>query len=185
VKGPKVETNPMSAILAAGRRPLVVITLIAACAVSVRAHHSLAMYDLKKTYVLTGVVVRVDPNPNHLQLFVSPLNDARDQVLKDSRQQPIVWAIELDAAGVAAREGVTVNSFPRGTIVSVGLHPLRTSQPAGARSKFPLFKCPADTPPAAGKHCDSVKGSQTFGQGTLPAPTGPLPAPAARSAGRG
>ena len=185
MKGPKVETNPMSAILAAGRRPLVVITLIAACVVGVRAHHSLAMYDLKKTYVLTGVVVRVDPNPNHLQLFVSPLNDARDQVLKDSRQQPIVWAIELDAAGVAAREGVTVNSFPRGTIVSVGLHPLRTSQPAGARSKFPLFKCPADTPPAAGKHCDSVKGSQTFGQGTLPAPTGPLPAPAARSAGRG
>ena len=154
------------------------LALIAACIIRIRAHHSLAMYDLKKTYVLTGVVARVDPNPNHLQLFVSPLNDARDQVLKDSRNQPVVWAIELDAAGVAAREGVTVNSFPRGTIVSVGLHPLRTSQPAGARSKFPLIKCPADTPPAQGKHCDSVKGSQTFGQGKLPTPTGPLPKPA-------
>jgi hypothetical protein len=157
---------------------LTILALLAAGIVSVRAHHSLAMYDLKKTYVLTGVVARVDPNPNHLQLFVSPLNDARDQVLKDSRNQPVVWAIELDAAGVAAREGVTVNSFPRGTIVSVGLHPLRTSQPAGARSRFPLFKCPADAPPAPGKHCDSVKGSQTFGQGKLPAPTGPLPKPA-------
>jgi hypothetical protein len=25
------------------------------------AHHSFAMYDLNKTYVMTGVVVRVDP----------------------------------------------------------------------------------------------------------------------------
>jgi hypothetical protein len=157
-----------------------IAALIATCIVSMRAHHSLAMYDLKKTYVLTGVVARVDPNPNHLQLFVSPLNDARDQVLTDSRKQPVVWAIELDAAGVAAREGVTVNSFPRGTIVSVGLHPLRTSQPAGARSRFPLFKCPADTPPTPRKHCDSVKGSQAFGQGKLPTPTGPLPTPPAR-----
>ena len=156
-------------------RALVMAAVVAACTIAARAHHSLAMYDLKQTYVLTGVVVRVDPNPNHLQLFVSPLNDARDQVLKDARKEPLVWAIELDAAGTAAREGVTVNSFPRGTIVSVGLHPLRTGQPAGARSRFPLFKCPPDTPPAAGKHCDSVKGSQTFGPGKLPVPTGPLP----------
>ena len=62
------------------------------------AHHSLAMYDLKKTYVMTGVIVRVDPNPNHLQLFVAPLNEARDQVLKDGRKEPVVWAIELEAA---------------------------------------------------------------------------------------
>ena len=151
--------------------------LVATIAVTTAAHHSLAMYDLKKTYVLTGVVVRVDPNPNHLQLFVAPLNDARSQVLKDIRQEPLVWAIELDAAGTAAREGVTVNGFPRGTIVSVGLHPLRTGSTAGARSRFGLFKCPADTPPAPGKHCDSVKGATAFGQGTLPVPTGPLPVP--------
>ena len=171
---------PMPSSPGAAARALAMAALVATCTVGMRAHHSLAMYDLKKTYVLTGVVVRVDPNPNHLQLFVSPLNDARDQVLKDGGKQPVVWAIELDAAGVAAREGVTVNSFPRGTIVSVGLHPLRTSQPAGARSKYPLFKCPADTPPAAGKHCDSVKGSQSFGQGKLPVPTAPLPTPKGR-----
>ena len=175
-----MEKIQMSATGGAGRRSMAMIVLIATCVVGVRAHHSLAMYDLKKTYVLTGVVVRVDPNPNHLQLFVSPLNEARDQVLKDGRKEPVVWAIELDAAGTAAREGVTVNSFPRGTIVSVGLYPLRTTQPAGARSKFPLFKCPADTPPAPGKHCDSVKGSQAFGQGKLPTPTGPLPTASAR-----
>jgi hypothetical protein len=162
------------------RRMSAVIAIVGTFSVNGAAHHSLAMYDLKKTYVITGVIVRVDPNPNHLQLFVSPLNDARNQVIKDARNEPIVWAIELESAGVAAREGVTVNAFPRGTIVSLGLYPLRTGLPAGARSRFPLFKCPVDTPPAPGKHCDSVQGSKAFGEGTLPAPTGPLPRPKAK-----
>src|SRR5688500_19857516 len=93
--------------------------IVCVCAGRTQAHHSLAMYDLKKTYVMTGVVVRVDPNPNHLQLFVAPLNEARDQVMKDGRKETVVWAIELNAAGASARQGITVNSFPRGTIVSV------------------------------------------------------------------
>jgi hypothetical protein len=159
------------------RRRVAAVILVVGCAGPILAHHSLAMYDLKQTYVLTGVVVRVDPNANHLQLFVAPLNDARDQVIKDARKEPVVWAIELDSAGVAAREGITVNAFPRGTIVSMGLYPLRTGMPAGARSRFGLYKCPADTPPAPGKHCDSVRGAMRSGEGTLPVPTGPLPMP--------
>jgi hypothetical protein len=162
---------------AARRRAAAMTVMLAAYAAGAGAHHSLAMYDLKKTYVLTGVIVRVDPNPNHLQLFVAPLNEARDQVLRDARKEPVVWAIELESAGVAAREGITVNAFPRGTVVSLGLHPLRTGLPAGARSRYPLFRCPADTPPAPGKHCDSVTGAHAFGEGALPAATGPLPAP--------
>ena len=78
-----------------------------------------------KTYVMTGVVVRVDPNPNHLQIFFVPLNEARDQVIRDDKGEPVVWALEMDAAAAAARDGITVNNFPRGTIISVGLHPLR------------------------------------------------------------
>ena len=144
------------------------------------AHHSFAMYDLNKTYVMTGVVVRVDPNPNHLQIFFAPLNDARYQVIRDSKNEPVVWALELEAAGVAARDGVTVNNFPRGTILSVGLHPLRNGLPAGGRGKNGLFKCPADTPPPPGKHCDSVKGATSHGHGVLPAPTGPVPLPKAK-----
>jgi hypothetical protein len=79
----------------------------------------------------------------------------------------------MDSAGAAARDGITVNNFPRGTILSVGLHPLRNGFPAGGRGKNGLFKCPADTPPSPGKHCDSVKGSTSHGQGILPSPTGP------------
>jgi hypothetical protein len=160
---------------------LAAVTLAAAVtyflAVSAEAHHSFAMYDLNKTYVITGVVTRLDPNPNHLQLFLVPLNDARDQILKDNKGQPIVWTVEMDAAGAAAREGITVNNFPRGAIISIGLHPLRNGFPAGGRGRNGLFKCPADTPPATGKHCDSVKGSTSHGQGVLPEPTGPVPIP--------
>lgn len=139
------------------------------------AHHSFAMYDSSKTYVMTGIVTRVDPNPNHLQMFIAPLNAARDQVLKDDKGEPIVWAIEMDGAAIEARDGVTVNGFPRGTIVSVGLHPLRNGFPGGGRGESGLFKCPADTPPAAGMHCDSVAGFTQHGGAALPEATGVMP----------
>ena len=158
-------------------RGAVLVTVLMAAVATTMAHHSLAMYDLQKTYVMTGVVRRVDPNPNHLQLFSAPLDEARKLVLMDGNKEPVVWAIEFDAASVAAREGITVNNFPRGTIVSVGLHPLRTGLPAGARRTYPLFKCPTDTPPPAGKHCDAVKGSIAYGTGKLPQATAPLPKP--------
>jgi hypothetical protein len=165
-----------------GLRPRVVgvVAAAAVCALAhtAKAHHSFAMYDQDKTYVMTGVVVRVDPNPNHLQIFFVPLNEARNQIVRDEKGEPWIWAFELDAAAVAAREGITVNNFPRGAILSVALHPLRTGLPAGGRTKNGLFKCPADTPPAPGQHCDSVKGSTTHGQGELPKPTGPVPVPA-------
>lgn len=139
------------------------------------AHHSFAMYDVSRTYVTTGVVTRVDPNPNHLQIFIAPLNEARDKVVRDADGEPIVWAIELSGASVAAREGITVNNFPRGTIMSVGLHPLRNGFPGGGRGESGLFKCPPNTPPAPGMHCDSVEGSTSHGRGVLPEPTDPMP----------
>lgn len=142
------------------------------------AHHSFAMYNMNETYLMTGIVTRVDPNPNHLQMFVAPLNEARDQVLKDAAGETIVWAIEMDGAASEARDGITVNGFPRGTIVSVGLHPLRNGFPGGGRGESGLYRCPADIPPAAGMHCDSVKGSTTHGKGVLPEPSGVLPMPA-------
>ncbi len=139
------------------------------------AHHSFAMYDVKKTYVMTGVVTRVDPNPNHLQIFIAPLNEARDKVMRDANGEPIIWGIEMAGASVAARDGISVNGFPRGTIMSVGFHPLRNGFPAGGRGESGLFKCPANTPPQPGKHCDSVPGATAHGRGVLPEPTDPLP----------
>lgn len=162
-----------------GRLGLRLVAIVCGCfavGAAAQAHHSFAMYDQDQIYVLTGVVTRVDPNPNHLQLFIAPLNEARDQVLRDENDELIVWAVELAGAARAARDGISVNGFPRGTIVSVGIHPLRNGLPAGGGHELGLFKCPPETPPAPSKHCDSVAGSTTHGQGeVLAEPTSKLP----------
>jgi hypothetical protein len=144
----------------------------AVCAVlcaGASAHHSFAMYDMAKTQVFTGVVTRVNPDSNHLQIFFAPLNEARDAVLRDAKGQPVIWAVEMQGAAEAATEGVTVNGFPRGTVFSVGLHPLRNGMSAGGRGKSGLFRCPGKAVPPPGKHCDSVPGATSHGAGVLPA----------------
>jgi len=135
--------------------------------VPVQAHHSFAMYDLSQTKVFTGVVTRVDPAPNHLQIFFAPMNAERTNVERDADGEPVVWSVEMGGSAMMARQGVSVNSFPPGTVFSVGLHPLRNGEPAGAREGG-LFKCPERTPPEPGMHCDSVGGNMAIGDGELP-----------------
>ncbi|HEY7449974.1 MAG TPA: DUF6152 family protein [Vicinamibacterales bacterium] len=138
---------------------------------SLRAHHSFSMYDASKTRVFTGVVVRVNPDVNHLQIFFAVMNEERTNVLRDQKGQPIIWAVEMAGSAQSAREGISVNAFPPKTIMSVALHPLRSGEPAGDRGQSPLFKCPVNTPPKPGKHCDSVEGHVVIGTGQLPTPT--------------
>lgn len=143
---------------------------VLALAAPVQAHHSFAMYDTGVTKVFTGVVTRVDPAPNHLQIFFAPMNAERKNVERDAKGEPIVWAVEMAGSAQMARQGVSVNSFPPGTVFSVALHPLRNGEPAGTREGG-LFKCPERTPPAPGMHCDSVEGHTLIGNEPLPAPT--------------
>ena len=160
----------MNAQSRAGAMFAVAIAATVGLAASVRAHHSFAMYDLKVTKVFTGVVTRIDPSVNHLQIFFAPMNPERKNVERDKAGQPIVWSVEMEGSAQMARQGVSVNSFPPGTVFSVGLHPLRNSQPAGSREGG-MFRCPDKTPPAPGMHCDSVKGHIAIGKGPLPKPT--------------
>lgn len=137
------------------------------------AHHSFAPYNMETVKVVTGVVTRVNPDANHLQIFFAIMNEERKNVLRDKDNKPIIWAVEMGGSAQSASEGVSVNGFPQGTIFSVGLHPLRNGGPAGARVQgSPMFKCPEKKPPEAGKHCDSVEGSTLIGRGTLPTPKG-------------
>ncbi len=146
------------------------VALVAATAS--QAHHSFASYDMNKTVVVTGVVTRVNPDANHLQIFFAPMNAEHTNVEKDKDGNPLIWAVDMAGSAASAQDGISVNSFPRGTVFSVGLHPQRTGEPAGFR-EGPLFKCPVrDTgkaiPPPAGKHCDSVDGNLKLGTGALP-----------------
>ncbi len=149
----------------------VLLAASAATVAPVHAHHSFSIFDSAKTKVFTGVVVRVNPDVNHLQIFFAVMNEERTNVLRNAKGEPIIWAVEMAGSAQAARQGISVNAFPPRTIMSVGLHPLRSGEPAGDRGDSPLFKCPANTPPKAGKHCDSVEGHVAIGTGKLPVAT--------------
>jgi len=159
-----MKARRVSGILAAA---LVAALMLAA---PVWAHHSFAMYDLRITKVFTGVVTRVDPAPNHLAIFFAPMNAERKNVERDAAGEPVVWSVEMGGSAMMARQGISVNTFPPGTVFSVGLHPLRNGESAGTREGG-LFKCPERTPPAPGMHCDSVEGHTAIGSEPLPAPT--------------
>src|SRR5262245_8582656 len=136
------------------------------------SHHSFAIFDAEQTKVFTGVVTRVNPDANHLQIFFAPMNQDRKNVERGPDGKPTIWAVEMEGSAQAATMGISVNSFPPGTIFSVALHPLPSGEPAGSRRDTgAIYKCPEKTPPAAGKNCDTVEGHTTIGTGPLPEPT--------------
>jgi hypothetical protein len=153
------------------RRTLSAFAVIAVLASHpLAAHHSFAMYDRTITYVFTGVVDRIIPDGAHMQIVFVPLNESRDALVRDASGMPATWMVEMAGSAPSAREGITVESFARGTVFSVGLAPLRSGQHGGARMEG-LFTCPPKKPPAPGKHCDSVEGATSHGEGPLAKPT--------------
>ena len=135
------------------------------------AHHSYAMYDGSVYRVFTGVIVRVIPNAAHFEFHFVPLNEKRDALVRDEKGEPLVWVVQMESAGEALKQGITLESFPRGVVISMGVHPRRDGKPAGDRGDSGIFQCPKGSPPKPGMHCDSVEGSKSFGSGVLPKET--------------
>ena len=125
-------------------------------------------YDGSVYRVFTGVVVRVIPNAAHFEMHFVPLNLERDALVRDDKGEPLVWVVQMESAGQAYKDGITKESFPQGTVFSMGLHPRRDGKPAGDRGMSGLFQCPKGTKPQSGKHCDTVPGAKAFGAGELP-----------------
>ncbi len=149
------------------------LTSLALLAGTAGAHHSYSMYDGSIYKVFTGVIVRIVPNAAHFEIHFVPLNEERNALVRDENGDPLVWVVQMESAAEAFRHGITRESFPQGTIMSMGVHPRRDGKPAGDRGESGLFQCPKSTPPAPGKHCDSVEGSIAFGPGVIP-PEGPV-----------
>src|SRR3989441_11144721 len=135
------------------------------------AHHSYAMYDGSVYRVFTGVIVRVIPNAAHFEFHFVPLNEKRDALVRDEKGEPLVWVIQMESAGEALKQGITLESFPRGAVISMGVHPRRDGKPAADRGDSGIFQCPKGSVPKQGMHCDSVEGSKSFGPGALPTET--------------
>ena len=102
------------------------------------SHHSFAMYDQTTTKTMTGKLTRFIPGGNHAQLIFEVLEADGKPVMKDGK--PLVWGVETGSAASIARQGVTVESFPAGTIFTVVLYPLRDGRSMGATAG-PMIKC--------------------------------------------
>jgi hypothetical protein len=141
---------------------------------SADAHHSYAMYDATVYRVFTGVMVRIVPNAAHFEMHFVPLNERRDALQRGDDGEPEVWVVQMESAAQAQRENITKETFPQGTVFSMGIHPLRTGRRGGDRGESGLYKCPMGNTPAAEMHCDSVEGSIAFGEEAIP-PEGTVP----------
>jgi uncharacterized protein DUF6152 len=131
------------------------------------AHHSFAMYDQTKTVVLTGVAYQFVAQANHAELHFY-LIGPDGKLAKDKDGKNVEWGVELAGAAAVAQQGITTAAFPAGTIFSVKVNPLRDGNTFGSRvGSSAIAKCPWKTPPAAGKTCDTVKGSELLGATTF------------------
>jgi hypothetical protein len=91
------------------------------------AHHSFAMYDQTVELTMTGKLLRFIPGANHAQFVFQPLKE--DGTL-DEESRP--WNVETGPVVSLARQGITVESFPVGTIFTVTLNPLRDGRNGGS-----------------------------------------------------
>jgi hypothetical protein len=136
------------------------------------AHHSFAMYDQNKTVTITGAVKQYVPQANHAEFHLYVIANDRKGLEMGKDGKPVEFMVEMAGTAQLERQGVTAQSFPVGTVISVKVNPLRDGGPAGARVSA-LARCPADAAtkkpklPEAGKHCDSVAGRTLNGGETF------------------
>jgi hypothetical protein len=137
------------------------------CLTPLLAHHSFAMYDQNKTLVLTGVAYQFVAQANHAEIHFY-LVGPDGKLVKDKDGKNADWGVEMAGAAAMAQQGITAASFPPGTIFSVKMNPLRDGTNFGSRvGGSAIAKCPWKTPPAPGKSCDTVKGSELLGANTF------------------
>ena len=135
---------------------LVGFVVLIAAGSSLIAHHSFAMYDMQKSQTMTGRLTRFIPGGNHAQMVFEVLGDDGKPLMKDRKK--VIWGVETGSAANIARNGITVESFPAGTVIGVTLHPLRDGRPFGAVGG-PIVHC-GTTMPAGG--CNAKTG-KVFG----------------------
>jgi hypothetical protein len=110
------------------------------------------MYDQTKTRTFTGKLTRYIPGSNHAQLIFDVVGPDGNPVLENGKA--VQWGVETGSAAALARQGITVTSFPIGTIFTVSLYPLRDGRTFGAMTGA-LIKC-GNTMPAGG--CNETTG---------------------------
>jgi hypothetical protein len=110
------------------------------------AHHSFAMYDQSKRLTLTGKLIRYTPAPNHAQ-FLFELLEVDGTPVLDENGEPVLWGAETGPSTRIARQGVTHENFPEGSIITIEVNPLRDGRNFGAvPNGTPLINCGLEMP---------------------------------------
>ena len=129
-----MSTRTRQALVVAGLAGIMSLGVMISPALS---HHSFAMYDQQQSKTYTGRLTRFVPGGNHSQLIFEVIDADGKVVMQNGK--PLLWGVETASAAAMARQGVTVETFPLGTILTVTLHPLRDGRPLGAMTS--LIKC--------------------------------------------
>jgi len=99
-----------------------VLLLSIAGGLRVEAHHSAAMFDMKKSITVEGVVKEFQFTNPHTWLLV-------DVTGKDGKV--VTWGFENEAPNQLMREGIRRSDLPPGTRVRVTADPLHSGKPGG------------------------------------------------------
>lgn len=89
------------------------------------------MYDQAELRTFTGKLTRFIPGANHAQLLFELLDESGAPVI-DASGKPVMWGVEAGPSARIAQQGVTPDTFPNGTIITVSLNPLRDGRTFGA-----------------------------------------------------
>ena len=83
-----------------------------------------------------------DTGPRGLHHLIFEVVDQSGKTKVGEDGKPVVWGIELGPAATIAQQGVTVEAFQPGTVITVTLNPLRNGKNFGAMaSGARLIKC--------------------------------------------
>ncbi len=100
----------------------VLAVVCALMALPANAHHSFAMFDMKKNIVVTGQVKDFQWTNPHMWIQL---------VTQGADGKPLEWSIEGNSPSVLARQGWTKRSLKIGDTITVTLHPLKDGSIGG------------------------------------------------------
>ena len=89
--------------------------------------------------------------------------------MRDEKGEPLVWVVQMESAAQAFKDGITRESFPQGTVFSMGVHPRRDGKPAGDRGESGSVSVPEGQEAGARQALRLGGGRKAFGEGELPA----------------
>ena len=87
------------------------------------AHHSSAMFDRTKTYVLKGSLIEYR--------FMAPHSWISVMATKDGKGKPVRWDLEGSSAGRMRAQGITPEKLKPGDKITARTHPLRDGRNGG------------------------------------------------------